>query len=66
MKGDFHVRFRIRDGIVILPSTITLKEPDSVNNTEEDRKEFLLGVIVFVSVHLLSKHSNLLGLQPDK
>lgn len=35
MRGDSHVRFCIRDGM-IMPSTITLNEPNFVNNIEED------------------------------
>lgn len=36
MRRNSHVQFCSRDGIAKQPSTITLKEPDSVNNTEEE------------------------------
>jgi hypothetical protein len=36
MRRNSHVRFCNRDGIEKQPSTITLKEPDSVNNIEEE------------------------------
>jgi len=36
MRRNSHVRFCSRDGIQNKPSTITPKEPDSVNNIEEE------------------------------
>ena len=36
MRRNSHVRFCSRDGIQKKPSTITQKEPDSVNNIEEE------------------------------
>jgi len=36
MRRNYHVRFCSRDGITKEPSTITPKELDSVNNTEEE------------------------------
>jgi hypothetical protein len=36
MRRNSHVRFCSRDGIAKQPSTITPKEPDSVNNIEEE------------------------------
>jgi hypothetical protein len=36
MRRNSHVRFWSRDGIEKEPSTITQKEPDFVNNIEEE------------------------------
>jgi len=36
MRRNSHVRFCSRDGRGKQPSTITPKEPDSVNNIEEE------------------------------
>jgi len=36
MRGNSHVQFCSRGGIEKQPSTITPKEPDSVNNIEEE------------------------------
>jgi len=36
MRRNSHVRFCSRGGIKKKPSTITPKEPDSVNNIEEE------------------------------
>jgi len=36
MRRNSHVRFCSRDGIKKKPSTITIEEPDSVNNIEEE------------------------------
>ena len=48
------------------PSTITPKEPDSVNNIEEESREYLIEVIIVLSVDTLFKHLNLLGSHLDK
>jgi hypothetical protein len=48
------------------PSTITPKEPDSVNNIEEEWKEYLIEVIVFASVDMLFRHLNPRGSHLDK
>nr|YP_009755442.1 ribosomal protein L16 [Sinomenium acutum]QIP53885.1 ribosomal protein L16 [Sinomenium acutum] len=44
----------------------TPKEPDSVNNIEEELKEYLIEAIVFVSVGTLFRHLNPLGSHLDK
>lgn len=66
MRRNSHVWFCSRDGIQKQTSTITQKEPDSVNNIEEEQREFLIGGIVFVSVNMLFKRLNPLGSHPDK
>lgn len=66
MKRNSHVWFCSRDGIQKQPSTITPKEPNFVNNTEEERKESLIEGIIYVSVNMLFGHLNPLGSHQDK
>lgn len=66
MRRNSHVWFCSRDEIHKQSSTITPKEPDSVNNTEEEWKEYRIEGIIFVSVNMLFGHLNPLGSHLDK
>ena len=64
-QTPFFYIFRERELVYDLFEAVT-KEPDSVNNIEEEWNEYLIEVIVFALVDMLFRHLNLRGSRLDK